>query len=204
MKDHKLMYGTYLRAGMLASLVTFIVLFLFVPYAPPAPYELRREIVTMVENISSYIERIEQPPPLDRHRLAVAAESDLIEEAAETIAATEFREDLIRTMPTGPEIEIVPYYRVEVKPQPLVQVTPRYPDLARRAGIEGTSVVKALVDIDGNIIDAQILKPSGNQMLDEEALLAARKWKFSPAKQRDRNVRVYVAIPMEFRLTGGG
>jgi protein TonB len=65
-------------------------------------------------------------------------------------------------------------------------------------------VVKALVDIDGSIMDVQILKSSGNQMLDEAALAAARKWKFTPAKQRDKFVRVYVSIPVNFRLVEGG
>lgn len=204
MKDHKVMYGTYLRAGILASLVTFTVLFIFVPYAAPAPYTLRRDIVTMVENIVSYIERVEPPPPADRPRVAIAAESDFTEDVVETINTTEFEEDIIRTAPAGPEIEIVPYFKVEVKPQPVVQAKPRYPDLARRAGVEGRTVIKALVDIDGSVMEVQVLQSSGNQMLDEAALAAARQWKFSPARQRDRLVRVYVAIPMEFRLTGGG
>jgi protein TonB len=49
-------------------------------------------------------------------------------------------------------------------------------------------------------MEVQVLKSSGNQMLDQEALAAARKWKFSPAKQRDKFVRVYISIPMEFKL----
>ncbi|MBA7519180.1 hypothetical protein ES705_11255 [subsurface metagenome] len=64
-------------------------------------------------------------------------------------------------------------------------------------------MIKALVDIDGSIIDAQVLKSSGNQMLDQAALAAARKAKFTPAKQRDKYVRVWVSIPINFRLTGG-
>lgn len=204
MRDHKMMYGVYLRAGMLASLVIFILGFLFVPYAEPEAYKLKREIVTMVEQISAQMEKFEEPPPLERPKVAVEAESEVAEEAVETIAATEFQEELIRTMPTGPEIEIVPYYKVEVKPQPVFQQKPRYPDLARRAGIEGQTVVKALVDIDGSVMDVQVLKSSGNQMLDEAALAAARQWKFSPAKQRDKFVRVYVSIPINFRLVEGG
>lgn len=205
MKDHKMMYGIYLRVGILSSLVTFIVLFLIVPYAEPVPYELKHEVVTMVEEISAQMQKFEEPPPLERPRVAVEAESDLAEEdIVETIAATEFQEDLTRTGPIGPEIEIVPYYKVEVKPQPLVQAKPRYPDLARRAGIEGQTVVKALVDIDGSVMDVQVLKSSGNQMLDEAALTAARQWKFSPAKQRDKYVRVYVSIPVNFRLVDSG
>jgi protein TonB len=205
MRDHKQMYGVYLRAGLLSSLILFILGFLFVPYAEPEAYKLKREIITMVEEISAQMEKFEEPPPLERPKVAVEAESEVAEEdIVETIAATEFQEDLIRTMPTGPDIEIVPYYKVEVKPKPIHSPRPRYPDLARRAGIEGQTVVKALVDIDGSIMDVQILKSSGNQMLDEAALAAARQWKFTPAKQRDKFVRVYVSIPLNFRLVEGG
>ncbi|UCD04678.1 MAG: TonB family protein [candidate division WOR-3 bacterium] len=205
MKDHKKMYGIYLRAGLLSSLVIFIMLFLLVPYAQPLPYELKHEIITMVEDISSYIDKYEEPPPIERPRVVVPAENIAGEEnVVETIAGTEFIENPIRTRPIGPEIEIVPYYRVEIKPQPVVQAKPRYPDLVRRAGIEGRTVVKALVDIDGSIIEVQVLKSSGNQMLDEAALTAARNWKFSPAKQRDKYVRVYVSIPINFKLVESG
>jgi len=203
MRDHKRMYGVYLRAGMFSSLIIFILLFLFTPYAEPEPYKLRKEVVTMVEEISAQMEKFEEPPPVERPKVAVEAESEVAEEAVETIAVTEFEEDLIRTMPTGPEIEIVPYYKVEVKPKPIHIPLPKYPELARQAGIEGQAVVKALVDVDGSIMAVQILQSSGNQMLDEAALAAARKSKFTPAKQRDKFVRVWVSIPIRFKLTGG-
>lgn len=205
MKDHKLMYGIYLRSGLLSSIGILIMLFMFVPYKEVKPYMLKHEMVTMVEAITAQIDRIDEPPPMERPRVAVEAQSEVAEDSVvETIATTDFMEDLIRTTPTGPDIEIVPYYKVTVKPQAIVQVKPRYPDIVRRAGIEGQVVVKALVDIDGSIIDVQILKSSGNQMLDEEAMAAARKWKFSPAKQRDRFVRVWVSIPVNFKLVDQG
>jgi protein TonB len=203
MKDHKLMYGVYLRTGMFSSLIIVILLFLLVPYAEPEPYTMKRDVVTMVEEISAMIEKFEEPPPQERPKVAVEAESEIVEDAVETIAATDFTEDIIRTTPTGPDIEIVPYYKVEVKPKPIVIPTPQYPDLARQAGIEGQTVVKALVDIDGSIADVKILKSSGNQMLDQAALATARKSQFTPAKQRDKFVRVWVAIPITFILTGG-
>jgi len=199
-RDHKEMYGVYLRAGLFSSLVIFILLFSLVPYTAPKPYELKKEIVTMVEEISAQIEKFEEPPPVERPKVAVEAESEVAEEAVETIAATEFKEDIIRTMPTGPEIEIVPYYKVEVKPKPIHIPKPKYPELARRAGIEGTTVVKMLVDIDGSIREVKILKSSGNQMLDQAALVAAKSAKFTPAKQRDKYVRVWVSMPLKFKL----
>jgi len=205
MKDHKKMYGIYLRAGLLSSLLIFIILFLLVPYAQPLPYELKHEIITMVEDISSYIEKYQEPPPMERPKVVVPAENITGEEnVVETIAGSEFIENPIRTRPVGPEIEIVPYYKVEVKPEPVVQVKPFYPPLARQAGVEGRVVVKALVDIDGSVMEVTVLDSSGNQMLDEAALAAARKWKFSPARQRDKFVRVYVSIPINFRLVDSG
>jgi protein TonB len=38
--------------------------------------------------------------------------------------------------------------------------------------------------------------------LDEAAIAAVKKTKFIPAKQRDRDVGVYVVIPIIFRLQG--
>jgi len=201
MRDHKLMYGVYFRTGMLLGIIILILLFLFVPYAEVEPYKLRKEIVTMVEQISAEIEKYEEPPPVERPKVAVAAAAtEVAEEAVETIATTEFREDIIRTQPTGPEIEVIPYAKVEVKPKPISIPKPEYPELARKAGIEGKAIVEAIVDTDGSVMDARIFKSSGNPMLDEAAIAAARRSKFTPAKQRDMFVRVRVNIPFDFKL----
>jgi len=77
---------------------------------------------------------------------------------------------------------------------------PVYPSLPLQAGIEGTTVVKMLVDIDGSVIDVKILKSSGNQMLDQEAVKAASQSIFTPAKQRDKFVRVWVSRPIKFQI----
>lgn len=201
MKDHKKTYGVYLRTGFVASLVIFSLGFLLVPYREPEPFTLKREIVTMIENITAEIEKYEEPPPMERPRVATEAENEIAEqEAVETIAVTDFSEQIIKTVPTGPEIEIVPYYKVEVKPQPVSMPNPKYPPLPLQAGIEGTTVVKMLVDIDGTVIDVIILKSSGNDMLDQEAVRAAGQSTFTPAKQRDTFVRVWVARPIVFKI----
>lgn len=188
---------------MFVSLILAILAFVFIPTIEVAPYELNKEIITMVEEITDYMEKFEEPPPIERPKVAIEAQNEVNEEVVETIAETVFKEHIIRTTPTGPDIEIVPYYKVEIKPQPIAIPKPEYPSLARQAGIEGQTVVKALVETDGSIREVQILKSSGNQMLDEAALAAARKAKFTPAKQRDTFVRVWVSIPMRFKLIGG-
>jgi TonB family protein len=96
----------------------------------------------------------------------------------------------------------VPFFKVEVKPTPVSVPVPDYPSTVRDAGIEGTAVVEALLDLDGSVMDARVLKSSGNQSLDASAIEAALKAKFTPAKQRDKPVRVWISIPYRFTLKG--
>ena len=165
MKDHKELYGIYLRSSMFVSLTLIILAFLFVPTIEVEPYELKRDVVTLVEEISSQIDKFEEPPPRERPKIAIEAPDEISEEVVETIAETIFRENIIKTTPTGPDIEIVPYYKVEVKPQPIAIPKPVYPSLAQQAGIEGQAVVKALVDTDGTIREVQILKSRLQKMI---------------------------------------
>jgi protein TonB len=200
-KDHKEMYGVYLRVSILSSLLICIALFSFVPYSEPTPYELKKEIVTMVEEINAEIDKYKEPPPEERPRVAIEAPDEIAEQDAEqTIGSTELVENIIRTIPTGPEIEIVAYYKLEKKPKLTNNPVPKYPEIVRRAGIEGKVFVKMLVDTSGLVMETQILKSSGNQMLDQAAVAAAMKSRFSPAWQRDQKVRVWVARKFEFKL----
>jgi len=201
MQDHKKAYGVYLRTGLVVSLVVFSLGFLLVPYQEPEPFKLKREVVTMIEQISAEIDKYEEPPPLERPKVAIEADNEIAEQqAVETIAQTDFNEQIIKTVPTGPEIEIVEYYKVEIKPTPVSMPTPVYPSLPLQAGIEGTTVVKMLVDVDGSVMEVKILKSSGNQMLDQAAVKAASQSTFTPAKQRDKFVRVWVSRPIKFQI----
>jgi TonB family protein len=201
MKDHKQEYGVYLRVGIVSSLSIFVLLFLFVPYSEPEPYELKRDIVTILQEIYPELDHREDPLTNDRPEVVIEAQDDCTDDVVATVGSTTFDEPIITVVPMTPEVDIVPYYKVEVKPMPVEIPTPEYPPLLRRAGIEGTTVIKALVGIDGSINDVEILKTSGNSILDQEAFKAAKGAQFTPAKQRDQYVRVWVSIPFSFKLT---
>ena len=79
-------------------------------------------------------------------------------------------------------------------------VAPKYPEIARRTGIEGTVFVKILVGKDGKPEEVEFVK--GPEIFRDVALEAARKFEFSPARQNDRPVRVWVMVPIQFRLQG--
>jgi protein TonB len=195
-------YALYFRYSVIAALLLTCLVFLLLPreFLTGGVYKLRKETTTIAEELPPELEKIAEPPQQIRPQLPVATENPE-EVEAQTIEKTDFTE--ITKKPTETDIPIVPYWVVEVKPQPVDIPKPSYPDLARQAGIEGQVVVKALVDVDGSISDVEILKSSGNTSLDQAALSAARNAKFTPAKQRDQAVRVWVSIPFKFSLTGG-
>lgn len=115
------------------------------------------------------------------------------------VKVIDIKEERERKSYTGTQIEALPYHKVEVKPQPITIPRPEYPEAAKEAGIEGITIVKMLVDIDGSVIDVQVLKSSGNKILDEAAVASARKARFRPAKNQDKLVRVWVNMPVEFK-----
>ena len=80
------------------------------------------------------------------------------------------------------------------------QVTPRYPESARRAGIEGTTILKLLVQADGGVASVTIARSAGHADLDHAAVQAIRRWRFEPARRDHRAVSAWAVLPVEFRL----
>jgi len=102
--------------------------------------------------------------------------------------------------PPPEEDEVFEFFAVSEKPVLLKKATPKYPDLARRAQIEGTVVVTVTIGKTGKVESAAIFKSI--PMLDDAAIEAARQCSFKPAKQRDKFVKVKMNIPFQFRLKG--
>lgn len=91
---------------------------------------------------------------------------------------------------------------VPVTPPRLVSSTqPKYPPAARNAGVEGVVGVKMLVNTDGRVEEAFVVRSSGNGALDEAAVAAVYKWRFSPAKDKfGQKARCYVTQGIRFDL----
>jgi TonB family protein len=89
-------------------------------------------------------------------------------------------------------------HEVDEAPVAITIVEPRYPELAREAGVEGTVLVRALVSRSGRIERVEIVRSS--PMFDDTAREALARWVFKPAWHQGRPVSVWVAIPVRFRL----
>lgn len=77
---------------------------------------------------------------------------------------------------------------------------PRYPRLAQRRGIEGTAMYEIWLDENGQQIKQNLLSSSGASMLDQAALEAIKKWKFSPRKINGTSIAHRVQVPIRFKL----
>ncbi|MDA1028882.1 MAG: energy transducer TonB [Bacteroidetes bacterium] len=75
----------------------------------------------------------------------------------------------------------------------------QYPDLARKAGLEGTVVIKIVVSPEGKPTKPEVLK-SVHKVLDDAAINGIMQLEFEPARQRNRPVSVWISIPVVFDL----
>lgn len=80
----------------------------------------------------------------------------------------------------------------KVPPRVASTAAPYYPPALRDAGIGGRVVVRGVVGIDGHVESAVVVRSSGNSTLDNNALSAFYKWRFSAAKNdAGQKVRCY-------------
>lgn len=94
--------------------------------------------------------------------------------------------------------QFVPF---EEAPVQVVTVTPEYPALAQRAGVEGTVWIKALVDKEGQVRDVLIVKDSGaNAGFEESAIDAAKKTVWKPAIANGQPIAVWITYKIDFKL----
>lgn len=84
-------------------------------------------------------------------------------------------------------------------PRARVQVAPVYPHEAKSAGLTGEVVVDFVVDENGRVIQARVVK-SSNSIFDAPTLRAVGKWRFEPGLKTGRPVRFRMIAPVVFNL----
>ena len=102
--------------------------------------------------------------------------------------------------PPAPEPEGPIFITGDVqKPVKVYAPQPQYTEVARRARIQGTVIVEAVIDSNGLVTQLKMLKslPLG---LGDEALKTIRTWKFKPATLRGKPVDVYYTVTVTFQL----
>ncbi|MEO0273041.1 MAG: energy transducer TonB [candidate division WOR-3 bacterium] len=195
-------YPDNLARSMIFAQLILIVLFLSVRGISVAPYQPKQVESTYVESagleVSKEIEA--PPPPKPQVSIQVTESGSASEESEEVdIAPTTVFSELEAPPPPSTDTTVYEYHVVEVKPQVKKAVKPKYPELARKAGIEGKVFVLAVVGPDGKVRSATVIR-SDNPIFNDAAIEAVMQFEFSPAYQQDRPVACKVMVPITFTL----
>jgi len=211
-------YTISLQTGLILSLLAMITLFRIDLQTDLKEIEFtqREEVISIEEIVQT--EQLTRPPPPPRPPVPVEVPNDMLVEEIELNldASLDLSEAL--ELPPAPPAPPAPkkaevkepeepevFIAVEEMPELIgglesVQKLIVYPEIAKKAGIEGRVFVQFVIDEKGNVTNPVVLKGIGGGC-DEAALEAVKKAKFTPGKQRGRPVRVQYSIPIVFRLT---
>ena len=109
----------------------------------------------------------------------------------------EVRSDTLKDESTNEEI--YEFHAISEKPRPVGGVEALRIDIKSLEGsIAGTVTIHALIDEKGEVQKAKVIK-SLNPVCDKAAVEAVKTVVWKAAKQRDKNVAVWVSIPVEFK-----
>ncbi len=207
--DLRSKYQRFFEISLIISLAVLIVAFKYFPHLNPT-----KELVQTTQDLFK-VEDIQQtrqenrPPPPPKPAIPIAAPSaEVLQDV--NIASTDLDVNANVGAPPPPppkeeKVEEPSYFvAVEEMPEPIggiaaIQSKIVYPEIAKRAGVEGKVYILAYVDKDGNVNKAKVIKGIGAGC-DEAALKAVEETKFKPGKQRGKPVNVQVSIPVSFVL----
>ena len=76
------------------------------------------------------------------------------------------------------------------------KVAPTYPTAARQLNVTGSQDVEIVVDEQGNVIGAKVLK--GNALFTQSTLAAVKEWKFTPLVKDGQPVKFSTVITFSY------
>jgi protein TonB len=83
-------------------------------------------------------------------------------------------------------------------PTRIKDVAPDYPDIARRARVQGVVILEAIIGVDGRVQQARVLRSV--PLLDQAAINAVQSWEYTPTLLDGRPVPIIMTVTVNFRL----
>ena len=208
-------YAFHVQIGFAVALLLVISAFQLRIYPSEAePITLvEQELVTMEEIVQTRQQITPPPPPRPPVPVEVPNDEIIEDDELDLDATLDIEEPLMALPPPPPPAEEEEVEEVSDEIFVVVEQMPEmiggfeallkdleYPMLARQAGLEGMVVIIVLIDETGKPVRTRVAK-SVNDVLDKAAEEAVMKQRFKPGRQRNRAVRVEMAIPVRFQLT---
>lgn len=154
------------------------------PIPVPVTAHRQTEKPKVVENIRPLV-----APAVDRQAI-----TDADARPSDIAAAPDAGTDTISGPANSGPISVASLGYGEASPPP-------YPRAELRAGIQGTVLLKVLVDVDGTPLEVVVQTSSGNRSLDRSAVQhVLKRWRFQPAMQDGRAVQAWGLVPIVFSL----
>jgi len=80
----------------------------------------------------------------------------------------------------------------------ITRVEPKYPELAKRARIQGIVLLQVTVGETGDVTEIKVIR--GHPLLNDGAVSAVRQWKYSPTLLNGEPVPVIATVTVNFIL----
>ena len=204
--DLRAKYQKSVNISLIISLILVISAFQFAPDANEVKQisTIPPDFIPISETDPTY-QKPEIPPPPEKPKILQAS----VDELAEDVLLNDV--SIIETEQIGPppppeivEQENIIFVFAEKMPEPVggmgtISEKIYYTEIAKRIGIQGQVIIEAIIDKEGNVINAELFQKIGGG-LDEIALNAVLSTKFYPAEQRGKPVKVKMKIPVKFVL----
>jgi TonB family protein len=176
-----------------------------VPAHPPVKEATVHHEALAVRAVAATTPKAEDTPPAEAPH-ALVSDDALPHFTIATSPAGTRGESLAKSSGTattleGPPNDDAPYAEgaVDVPARPTRQVKPRYPLQAQSSGIEGLVKLEIVVSSSGVVESVRAVSHPGHGF-EDEAIAAARKTSFTPARKHGRAVPVRMLWTVEFRL----
>ncbi len=207
-------YHLYIEAGLVLTLLILILAFrLDIRSNDAFEIVMEEQEIVQMEEIKQTKQEVKPPPP-PRPPVPIEVPNDeILDDVDLDLDATLDISEPMESLPPPPpppkeekveEPEPEIFVIVEDMPELIgglaaLQSKIQYPEIAKKAGVEGRVIVQFVVDEQGRVVDPVVVRSVGAG-LDEEAVDAVKEMKFKPGKQRGKPVRVKMSLPVTFKL----
>ena len=213
--------GLYLEIGLVVILAVVLAAFEWKSYDQEKIEVVQRTAIDEVEDVIIQTQQEELPPPPPPEAPEVTTELNIIEDDAESenevdMSAFQRQEEATNIEAQHVELE----EEEEEEEEEIFQVVEndpefpggaealykylaqniKYPQLARENNITGRVYVTFVVEKDGSVTGVRVLRDIGGGCGQEAIRVVKAMPKWTPGKQRGKNVRVQYNLPVNFSL----
>lgn len=206
--DLRKYYTVFWEIGLVVVLLIFIIAMKVDLRGGESNIDLtqEQEVVDMKEVVQTQQKKTPPPPPPPQVPVEVPNDEVIDDQNIDFSSELDLNEPLPAPPPQKSEGDTEEKIFVAVEQEPTMKGGQdalydalEYPRRCRNANIEGRVIVQFVVNIDGSVQDATVLRGIGGGC-DEAAVKAIKEMEWIPGRQRGEPVRVKFSQPITFQL----